>query len=121
MLGDSGDLRPYDRLQRNPDGDMFGDRRGRYPAQVEDESCEEGRLEKKEVDVVPMVVGVLIGVMFVGLVSTSVYYCVRGRRHVVQETYISMESSVAPLQDQPGQSGAGAEQPLGRQDEGELE
>ena len=68
-----------------------------------------------------MVVGVLIGVMFVGLVATSVYYCVRGRRHVVQETYISMESSAVPLQGQQGHGGVGAGQPLGRQDEGELE
>lgn len=96
MVGGSTELRPYDQLQRNPDGDMFGSRRGQYPVQVEDEPYP-SESAKKEVDVVPLVVGVLIGVVFVCFIGATVYYSVRGRRHPVQQTYISMEPSAVPL------------------------
>lgn len=60
---------------------MFADRTGLYPAQIEDEPYTSA--PKKKVDVVPMVVGILIGVMFVGILIPTIYYCVKNKRHHV--------------------------------------
>ena len=79
MIDNSTELRPYDQLHHNPESNMFADRIKLYPTQIEDEPYPS--TPKKKVDVVPMVVGILIGVMFVCFLIPTIYYCVRGKRH----------------------------------------